>query len=243
VRLSLGIIKTASLAAAALALLASPARADRKFYLFTYQYATLPKGSAEIETWITRENADGLSSQTNGQYQIEGEFGITDRFDLSLYTVFSKEGSGSLDWDAVKIEGKYRLGEPGKWPVDVMLYAEYEQPFKVRGFGEPELKLILARDFDALNVSGNLIFVKPVDDATGTHESWKTEWSAGASYEVSKRVNLGFEGHGSFSDSKAKIGPVVSYQADRAWVALGPYWGLTRRDGNFGARAIAAFYF
>lgn len=242
-RLSLGITARSLLAASALLALASPARADRKFYLFTYQYATLPKGAAEIETWITREDADGLSSQTNGQYQIEGEFGITDRFDLSLYTVLSKNGTESLDWDAVKIEGKYRLGEAGRWPVDIMLYAEYEQPFKVRGFGEPELKLILAHDFDALNVSANFIFLKPVDDTTGVHEKWKSEWSAGTSYELSKRVNLGFEGHGSFSESKAKIGPVVSYQADRAWVSLGPYWGLTHRDGNFGARAIAAFYF
>jgi hypothetical protein len=226
------------------ALLASrEARADRKYYLFTYQYATLPKGSAELETWVTREDSDGKSSQTNGELQLEGEFGVTDRLDVSLYTTFTKEGSSSLDWDSSKIEAKYRLGSAGAWPVDVELYAEYEQPFKVRGFGEPELKLILAHDFGALNASGNFIFQKPVDDETGRHRAWQKEWAAGASYEISPRVNAGLEGHGSFTDSTAKIGPVVSYQAEKAWVAFGPYWGLTRRDGNFGARAILSFYF
>jgi hypothetical protein len=226
-----------------LMLAAGTARADRKYYLFTYQYATLPKGSAEIETWITREDDDNASKQTNGQFQLEGEFGITDRFDVSLYTTFTKEGSSSLDWDASKIEAKYRLGNVGQWPVDVMLYAEYEQPFKVRGFGEPELKLILAHDFGPINVAGNFIFVQPVDDETGRHFAWQKEWAAGASYEISPRVNAGLEGHGSFTGSKAKVGPVVSYQAEKAWVAFGPYWGVTRRDGNFGARAILGFYF
>ena len=223
--------------------LAATARADRKYYLFTYQYATLPKGAAEIETWATREDDDEARKQTDGQLQIEGEFGLTDRLDISLYTVLAKEGDASLDWDAVKIEAKYRLGSSGRWPVDVELYAEYEQPFRVRGFGEPELKLILAHDFGDLNAAGNLIFVQPVDDATGRHLGWRKEWAGGASYGLSSRVNLGLEGHGSFTESKAKMGPVVSYQGDKAWVALGPYWGLTRRDGNFGARALMGFYF
>src|SRR5580765_1095083 len=122
-------------AAAAFLGAAAPASADRKFYLFTYQYATLPKGAAELETWITREDDDTVPKQIDGQLQIEGEFGITDRFDISLYTILEKEGSESLDWDASKIEMKYRLGEPGKWPADVELYAEYEQPFQVHGWG------------------------------------------------------------------------------------------------------------
>jgi hypothetical protein len=222
---------------------AAPARADRKFYLFTYQYATLPKGAAEIESWITREDDDARPSQIDGQLQVEGEFGLTDRLDISLYTILAKEGNESLDWDASKIEAKYRLGETGKWPVDVELYAEYEQPFKVHGWGEPELKLILAHDFGPLNVAGNLIFFKPVDDETGRHFAWRKEWSAGASYEISPRVNVGAEGHGSFTDSNAKIGPVVSYQGEKAWVAIGPYFGLTSRDGDVGARAILGFYF
>ena len=229
--------------AAALLLCASPARADRKFYLFTYQYATLPKGAAEIETWITREDDDSAAKQIDGQFQIEGEFGITDRFDVSLYTILQKEGSESLAWDASKIEMKYRLGEPGKWPVDVELYAEYEQPFKVHGWGEPELKLILAHDFGPVNVAGNFIFFKPVDDETGRHLAWEKEWAAGASYELSPRVNLGVEGHGSFTHSSAKIGPVLSYQGEKAWAAIGPYFGLTSRDGDTGARAILGFYF
>ena len=232
-----------ALLGAAAVFVAVPARADRKFYLFTYQYATLPKGSAEIETWITREDDDSVPRRIDGQFQIEGEFGLTDRLDISLYTTLTKEGDERLDWDASKIEAKYRLGGAGEWPVDVELYAEYEQPFKVHGWGEPELKLILAHDFGPVNVAGNLIFFKPVDDETGRHLSWRKEWAAGASYEISPRVNLGVEGHGSFSESKGKVGPVVSYQGEKAWVAIGPYFGLTSRDGDVGARAILGFYF
>lgn len=231
--------------AAAALLLGFPAsaRADRKFYLFTYQYATLPKGAAELETWITRQDADSAPKRIDGELQIEGEFGLTDRLDVSLYTILAKEGDASLDWDASKVEAKYRLGEAGKWPVDVELYAEYEQPFRVHGWGEPEFKLILAHDFGPLNVAGNAIFSKPVDDETGRHLAWRKEWAAGASYEISPRVNVGVEGHGSFSESNGKIGPVVSYQGEKAWVAIGPYFGLTSRDGDVGARAIVAFYF
>jgi hypothetical protein len=235
--------RVCSLAALAVLFAAAPVRADRKFYLFTYQYATLPKGAAEIESWITREDDDAIAKRIDGELKVEGEFGITDRFDVSLYTILTKEGDESLDWDASSIEMKYRLGQPGQWPVDVELYAEYEQPFQVHGWGEPELKLILARDFGPVNVAGNFIFEKPVDDDTGTHLAWQREWAAGVSYEVSPRVNLGVEGHGSFSASTAKIGPVVSYQGEKAWVAIGPYFGLTRRDGDVGARAILGFYF
>ncbi|HET7453567.1 MAG TPA: hypothetical protein VFL12_12540 [Thermoanaerobaculia bacterium] len=229
--------------AAALFLAAVPARADRKFYLFTYQYATLPKGAAELESWITREDDDSVPKQIDGELKVEGEFGITDRFDVSLYTILTKEGDESLDWDASSIEMKYRLGQAGQWPVDVELYAEYEQPFQVHGWGEPEFKLILAHDFGPVNVAGNLVFVKPVDDKTGTHLAWQREWAAGVSYEVSPKVNVGVEGHGSFTDSTGKLGPVVSYQGEKAWVAIGPYFGLTSRDGDVGARAILGFYF
>ncbi len=229
--------------AAVLLLAAAPARADRKFYLFTYQYATLPKGAAELETWITRQDDDAIPKQIDGELQVEGEFGITDRFDVSLYTILTKEGDASLDWDASKIEMKYRLGEAGKWPVDVELYGEYEQPFKVHGWGEPEFKLILAHDFGPVNVAGNFIVFQPVDDETGQHLGWRKEWAAGASYEVSPKVNVGVEGHGSFTESKGKIGPVLSYQGEKAWVAIGPYFGLTSRDGDVGARAILGFYF
>ena len=230
-------------AAAVVFLAAAPARADRKFYLFTYQYATLPKGAAELETWILRQDDDAVGRQIDGELQLEGEFGITDRLDISLYTILKKEGSSALDWDASKIEAKYRLGQPGAWPVDIELYAEYEQPFKVHGWGEPEFKLILARDFGRVNLAGNLIFAKPVDDETGRHLAWEKEWAAGASYELSPRVNLGVEGHGSFTESNAKIGPVLSYQGEKAWIALGPYFGLTSRDGNTGARMILGFAF
>ena len=222
---------------------AAPARADRKSYLFTYGYATLPKGATEIESWITREDDDEVARQLDGGIRVEGEFGVTDRFDVSLYTNLTKEGDQSLDWDSSSIEMKYRLGRAGQWPVDVELYAEYEQPFKVHGWGEPELKVILAHDFGPLNVAGNLIFEKPVDDDTGTHLPWQKEWAAGTSWELSPRVNVGIEGHGSFTESKAKIGPVLSYQGDKAWVAIGPYFGLTKRDGDVGARAIMGLYF
>ncbi|MES1210217.1 MAG: hypothetical protein ABUS79_30130, partial [Pseudomonadota bacterium] len=75
----------------AAALAATAARANPRPLPFTYIYETLPHGDAEVELYtdLTPQrllNADGNAGwHLASQFQLEVEYGITDRLELGLY--------------------------------------------------------------------------------------------------------------------------------------------------------------
>jgi len=178
-------------AVAALIALTCPAYADRKSFSHTYEYATLPEGQTEIELWHTQmTDSWDRSSIQRFEEKLEIEHGITDHWDMAMYTIFQQASDSSLGLDAVHLETRYRIADRGELPVDIVLYEELAKDFGPSVY-EAETKIILARDFYRVTVALNLI-----DEVSFGH-SIETEneigYAAGVSYEASPKVRLGVE--------------------------------------------------
>jgi hypothetical protein len=187
---------------AALLSAAGSAAANPKLLPFTYPYATLPKGDAEVEQYADLTPTRALSSATGKPatlavflFQTEFEYGITDRLELGLYLQVAPpvgEDYASVATlqagTALKQRLRLRLAEAGEWPVDVSLYGEVAE---ARSEIELEFKVNLERRFGRLSLMANLV---------GEHELYydgRREWvfnpSGGAAFEVTPSFHTGVE--------------------------------------------------
>jgi len=232
--------------------LAAPsiARADRKSFAYTYEYATLPEGMTEVELWHTqsRDTWDKATAQ-RFEEKLEIEHGITDNWDAAMYTIFTQTAGGltqggsepgaPLALDAISFETRYRFADRGQWPVDTVAYLEVDKDF-ARSIYELEGKVILARDFDRITVAANLIG----EIALG-HDVPEPElalgWATGASYELHPKAHLGVETWGGYEDSKlsASIGPSIGLApSSRFWLVGNVGVGVTNEAPAFSGRIV-----
>src|SRR5215813_10998364 len=101
--------------------LSSAARADRKSFAYTYEYATLPEGQTEVELWHT-QSRDSWNKSTAERFEekLEIEHGITDHWDMAMYTVLTEVAASDpmvaspLGLDAVRLESRYRFADRGE---------------------------------------------------------------------------------------------------------------------------------
>jgi len=144
---------------------APAARANPRPLPFTYVYETLPHGDAEVELYtdLTPQrllDADGNAGwHLASQFQLEVEYGITDRLELGLYLTLQPvdldfpgapdigEGTG------IKQRLRYRFADAGVWPVDVAIYGELSENQREI---ELEGKVILQRRVGAFRLVANL---------------------------------------------------------------------------------------
>lgn len=246
-RFFLATVTLASLAAS------SPAHADRRSFTHTYEYATAPAGTTDVELYSTQSRSTFDDGAAQGyQLQVEVEHGITDRFDVGLYHVFEQTSAAdpalaeALHFHKVKARGRYRFAERGELPVDVLAYFELAKDFGASVY-EIEGKAILARDFGPLLVAGNLIGAVEVGGDVDEPEV-ELGWAVGASYEVSSTVRAGVETYGGFEaeevgDAAASVGPALAWGAGRnMWIAGTAGFGLTDTANAFDARVIVGLH-
>jgi hypothetical protein len=226
----------------------APAHADRRSFAQTYEYVTMPRGGLELEFYNTQTRPSFDDDAQELVWQIEIEYGITDHWDISLYQAFS-QASGNTDpaldsafrYSETKLRTRYRFGERGAWPVDVLGYFEIKFPF-----GEDALalepKLILARDFGKLTAAVNLI--AEIEREDGETELIP-EWAAGVTYELSPSFKVGAETFGELApegderELEAWAGPSVSWApSPKIWITANAGFGLTEESPDLIARAI-----
>jgi hypothetical protein len=238
-----GALLGAALAAAAA--LPGPARADRRYYAETYNAVTAAPGGLDVELWSTLHQAPRQGGTSLWRHQLELETGLTERWDLALYNVLRSDRGGSTRYEAVQLESRYRLSQPGEWAVDPVLYLELKKEFLDDKPLAVEGKLILARDFRAWNLSLNL-GTEQEFLAGGGHEA-EYGFAAGASYEFAPALRLGAEVFGDATRPDGQpwehhlwAGPVVSVAWSRFWLAVGSAFGLNDQSERTRLRAILA---
>ena len=91
--------KKMMLAILAIAVVASTAHADRRKYVWTYHYGTVPKGQTELELYQTTKVAE----LNTWEFKAEIEHGLTDNLDFSVYQIFVQKEGQSLKWDAFQV--------------------------------------------------------------------------------------------------------------------------------------------
>jgi opacity protein-like surface antigen len=214
------------------------ARADQRNYVWTYEYHTLAKDSAEIEFYQTAVTKDKqVQSASDWTQQVELEYGITDHFDAALYEVYEQPAGGVMQYAGYKIRLRYRIAEKNALPLDVLLYAEH-----VENTGEEnefEGKVILAKDIGKLNIAYNQIFEKEYRSGSGAGH----EYAAGVSYELSPQFRIGLESKGSYKEDTYAAGPTVAWSGSRIWANIGAAYGLNRRTSDREVRFLLGIPF
>ena len=163
--------------------------------LFTYNYTadTLPKNKWELEQSYWGRYGKMHGDYANSVYRTEVEYGVTDRYQVALYTneqhVYANRDNrdrttggedvpenaardkryNALTWKGISIENIYRVLSPYKDPIGLALYFEPE-------FGPNEIelepRLILQKNFleDRLVITLNFWWAFEWDRETGGAE-------------------------------------------------------------------------
>jgi hypothetical protein len=225
-------------------MLPSLARADRKSFSHTYEYATLPEGQTEVEIWHT-QSRETWQADTGESFQekLEIEHGITDHWDASMYTVFAQSTDEVLHLDGVRVESRYRFAERGELPVDCVAYLELAKDFGTSVY-EIEGKGIFARDFDKITIAGNIIGEVALGNNTDETEL-ELGWAVGTTYEVTPKVRLGVETWGSVEEEELRwaVGPALSLApSSKFWLVTTAGFGVadTAGGGDFAGQAFSA---
>src|SRR5262245_7316348 len=81
--------KKMNLAALCCSLSLLPAAATERYFTYTYEPETMPKGVLEYEQWVTlaagRDSEVGQENYRNWQFREELEYGVTDNYTVALY--------------------------------------------------------------------------------------------------------------------------------------------------------------
>jgi hypothetical protein len=166
--------KLAKLVLPALGFIAVTARADENLFGYVYGSDTLPKGKWEIYEWMTARVDKGVGDYLGMDFKTELEYGITDRFQASLYlnqryhnikgsAPLVDDGLGgstpeypnrnSFGFEGMQMSFKYNWKSVYKDGYGLSFYLEpgYSRIFKISGERqteyELETKLIFQKNF------------------------------------------------------------------------------------------------
>ncbi len=210
--------------------------ADRRSYVWTYQYMTLPESATELEFYQTTK----LAEFDTWEYRIEVEHGITDHLDFSVYQIFNQREGDSFRWDAVQFRSRYRFGEVGQYLLDPLIYIEYNRKLDLTEPHKIETKLILAKNINKFNLAVNPVYELFFDPGT-EHE---LGLDIGFSYEFSPKFILGLESTSrfEFDNNETKtgsyFGPTISFASGNWWYTIGTGFGMTKESDDARVRFL-----
>ena len=239
---ALTVARLALLVCAAALVAPAVVRANPRPLPFTYQSETLPKGAGEVEQFIDYVPTRVLSGTTGApvwygstQFQTEIEYGLTDRLELAIYFTFVPEPSARyaslptlMQGNGSKQRLRWRLADPGAWPIDVALYGEVAETEREI---ELEAKIILQRRFGRLRLIANLWGER--EFYFDGRREWVLNPTAGGTVEINERFHVGLEGwmrseclDGFSGPRPFNMGPNV-YVGPAVLINFGPLWWTT----------------
>jgi hypothetical protein len=238
-------LRAAALAALSLTGLVAagrPARANPRPLPFTYIYETLPSGDAEVELYtdltpLRVVDANGAPVWTLGtQFQLEIEYGLTDRLELGLYLTLAPTDPSLMFAPAmpggtgIKQRLRYRFADAGRWPIDLAVYGEVTENDREI---ELEGKVILQRRLGPLRIAANA-WAEREFYFRGARE-WVLNPTAGVVLEKWTTAQPGIEYwmHGEHADGggwvvgpEHYLGPTAILQFGKIWWSNGFYFRL-----------------
>jgi hypothetical protein len=219
------------------ALFLLPASATERYFTYTYEPETQPKGALEYEQWVTlragRNKTVGQEDYHRWELRHELEWGVTDNYTLSLYvnesvTNFKEVETGRhvSDWefDGVSLENRYLVLNPAEHPVGLALYLE---PRYSGDEFELEQKLIFGQRHGDWKWALNLTHATEWEDDFEEMEG-EFEVSFGITRHLNPRWSLGIEArdhneipeYETWENTAFYLGPVLTYQRERWWATL-----------------------
>lgn len=227
-------------------LIAPNAFAHERHYVWNAEYRTLPQGTFEVESITTSKVPDFKKTNVNQwEYQGELEYGLTDHITIANKEKWTTTNQAGADKDATKFsefsfEGKYRIGELGKYWVDPLLYFEILRDPREKGIPlSLEGKIVLSKDIGKMNVTYNQIS----ESQMGRKGLTEQAFTFGFNYEIFDSVRLGYESKGQYWNPESHrneltMGPTLSYVQQYFWVTLGSLFGVNRAADDWQTRLI-----
>jgi hypothetical protein len=168
--------------------------AGARHFTYIYEAVTSAPGSVDIENWVTWSRTTDPQRVDEVDFRHEFEFGVTDRFQASLYVadwsyVADPGHSGSIYSDSA-LELIYNLTSPVIDPVGLALYQEIRAGDRLL---ELESKLIVQKDLGPLILAYNTTFEAAWEGNGLQNRRGELQQALGVSYEVSQRVSVGIE--------------------------------------------------
>lgn len=242
--------------------LVEEASAGERRFTYVYEATTSPKGTIEIENWVTwKTRREGGSRANEVEFRHELEYGVTDRFQVAVYLADWKvvdsvaggdEGAHAIYQDTA-VEMIYNLTNPVTDIIGSALYGEVklgDQKFVLEG------KLLLQKNFGPVVVAYNAILEAEWEGERFGHFNervGKFEQTFGVSYQFTPNFLVGgellheieFEDWSEPSDSVVYLGPNASFRYKRFWVTTTALIQATAvtSEPDFQLRTIFGFHF
>jgi len=216
-----------------------------------YPYATLSRGTLEVETnnaIVANGHASGGNGTAKGTFksqamwynQYEITYGLTDRLEAAFYLELAHPSGGQFWYAGSKYRVRGRLLDEGELPVDLGWYAELEW-HKTPQFDDADLELelrpILQKDIGRFSLIANPIFEKSLIGA-GHNQGFEFGYRDAVYYAWRPFLSPGVEFYGGIgllddSDPLSRqqhyIFPVIwGHLPYGAEYNVGPGLGLTR---------------
>lgn len=211
--------------------------ATERYFTYTYEPETMPKGSLEYEQWVTlragRSAAVGQDNFNRWELRHELEYGVTDNYTLSLYLnesveTFRSPQSGEhhthLHFDGVSLENRLMVLNPADHAVGLALYLE---PRFAGDEAELEQRIILGQRLGDWKWALNLTHATEWSDDLKTTEG-EVEMSLGLTRQIGRHWNVGLEvrDHNEipeyriWENTALYAGPVATYRQEKWWATL-----------------------
>jgi hypothetical protein len=168
--------------------------AGARHFTYIYEAVTSAPGSLDIENWVTWSRTSNPQRIDEVDFRHEFEFGITDKFQASLYVAdwfyaADPEHSGFTYSDSA-LELIYNFTNPVIDPVGLSIYQEYRVGDRLV---EWESKIIAQKNYGRLILAYNAT-LEAVWEGERLHErEGELQQALGASYELSPRISVGLE--------------------------------------------------
>lgn len=223
------------------AALPAAARADRRSFTETYEYATAGEAETELEVYTAHGRRDG--AKTVG-LELAIEHGVTERWDVAVFHRLAQAAGGPLGFEQLAVRTRYRFSERGELPVDLLALAEAARVFGPHAY-QGEARLVVARELGPVTAALNLIGVVGVAEVDGSFETELDPAGAfGLTWSALPTLRLGGEIWGARVDDaiEASAGPAISWApASSFWATVTAGVGVTDDADDYAVRlAIGA---
>jgi len=250
-------LKAATVAAALSAVFVLPTQAGQRRFAYNYETLTAPKGTIEVENWVTWKHSDliGKDDGDTWQFRHEIEWGVTDRFQLALYVADwqydeNDEEGHQTRYAGTALEAIYNISNPNTDWIGSAIYGEVavgERMWKA------EAKLLLEKRFGPLSIVYNAALEAEWEGEGYHDETGEFQQTVGVSYDLTKHLSIGFEALHEIEmpdweeteSGRIFVGPNVSVRAGRFFGTLAWLWQTTHieEEPDFQPRLIVGFDF
>ena len=244
-----------------LVLCCAPLVSQENYEIQVYPYETIAPHRTMVELHSnftfqgTKTSEDGLYPTNHQLHEtIEITHGFTDWFETGFYIFTSAQSQTGWDFVGTHIRPRFRVPESWKWPVGISISNEigYQRRQFSTSLWDWEIRHIIDKEIGRWYLSFNPTFGRALQ-GPDTKRGFEFSPNFKIGYDVTKKVNAGFEYYGSLGpvtgfdrlhDQQQQIIPVVDLNLSPNWeFNFGVGVGMTQGTDHLLVKMILGYRF